>query len=221
MTNLQIFPAEKLNQIDLNDGIIIDVRSGMEHDEKRLTFGHTHIPLEDLKPNDLMMRHGLDKDTNVYLLCRSGKRATVAAEKFLADGYRNVHVIEGGLIACESCGQGIEGHGANGNAPTAPTAKAHLSLERQVRIAAGSLAAVGALLGIIATPLFTVIPLFVGIGLVFAGITDRCGIALTLTKAPWNKKTASQTSCCASKTACTMPSKSAPPTGAPRGKSCQ
>jgi rhodanese-related sulfurtransferase len=217
MTNLQSFPAEKLNQIDLNNGIIIDVRSGMEHDEKRLTFGHTHIPLEDLKPTELMMRHGLDKDTNVYLLCRSGKRATVAAEKFIADGYRNVHVIEGGLIACESCGQGIEGHGTGGGTTTASSGKTPLSLERQVRIAAGSLAAAGALLGIIATPLFTVIPLFVGIGLVFAGITDRCGIALALTKAPWNKKA----SCCASKTACTMPSKAAPSTGTPTGKSCQ
>ena len=65
--------------------------------------------------------------------------------------------------------------------------KGPISLERQVRIAAGAIAALGALLGLMLNPLFSIIPLFVGGGLVFAGVTDRCGMALVLTKAPWNK----------------------------------
>jgi len=34
---------------------------------------------------------------------------------------------------------------------------------------------------------FALIPLFVGGGLVYAGVTNNCGMALVLTKAPWNK----------------------------------
>jgi hypothetical protein len=133
-----------------------------------------------------MMRHGLDKDSDVYILCRSGKRATQAAEKFVSEGYRKVKVIEGGIIACEDCGHDIKGHGADISANSVKT-KSPISLERQVRIAAGLFAATGAALGLLVNPTFTIIPLFVGCGLIFAGVTDRCGMALVLTKAPWNK----------------------------------
>ena len=185
MTVYKSFPARQLGSLDPHNTLILDVRTGMEHGEKHLTFGHAHVPLDVLNPADVMMRHGLDKNSGVYILCRSGKRAAQAAEKFIAAGYVNVHVIEGGIIACEECGQKVQGH-----ATTAPSAtlknKGPLTLERQVRIAAGAIAAIGALLGLLVNPLFGLIPLFVGCGLVFAGVTDRCGMALLLTKAPWN-----------------------------------
>ncbi len=186
MTSYQTFRAEELQSLDPNAGIILDVRTNMEHAEKRLTFGHAHVPLDELKPIDFMMRHGLDRDSGVYILCRSGKRATQAAERFVTDGYRNIHVIEGGIIACEDCGQQVEGYAAHTHTAS-PQAKGPISLERQVRIAAGAIVATGALLGLMVNPLFSIIPLFVGCGLIFAGLTDRCGMALVLTKAPWNK----------------------------------
>lgn len=217
MTGYQTIPAEKLGPIAPNDGIIIDVRTGMEHDEKHLASGHVHMPLDELKPADFMMRHGLDKDAAVYMLCRSGKRAGQAAERFVAEGYRNVHVIEGGLNACEECGHKVEGRGAAGN-NNATAAKGPISLERQVRIAAGLFAAVGALLGLTVHPLFAMIPLFVGGGLVFAGVTDRCGMALVLTRAPWNKTGGKS---CAVQSSCSMPSKTASPAAAKTGQSCQ
>lgn len=171
------------------DGIIIDVRTRMEHGEKRLARSHAHVPLDELKPKDFMLRHGMDADADIYLLCRSGGRASQAAEKFVAEGYKNVHVVEGGLTACEECGLAVEG-GAAGRASSAPAVKALIPLERQVRIVAGFLAAAGGGLAIWVHPLFAFIPLFVGAGMVFSGITDRCGIALMLTYAPWNKPAA-------------------------------
>lgn len=211
MTNYQVFCAENLDQIDPNEGIILDIRTSMEHGEKRLSFGHAHIPLDELKPTDFMMRHGLDKDSSVYILCRSGKRAAQAAEKFIAKGYRNVHVVEGGIVACEEHGHEVEGHGTN--TTTAPDTKRPISLERQVRIVAGLMAATGALLALTISPLFSIIPLIVGSGLVFAGVTDRCGIALVLTNAPWNKVTDGGT--------CTIPTKTDMPAGANTDQSCQ
>jgi hypothetical protein len=44
--------------------------------------------------------------------------------------------------------------------------KAHLSLERQVGIAAGALAAIGGLLAVTTSRWFGVVPAFVGAGLV-------------------------------------------------------
>jgi hypothetical protein len=63
-----------------------------------------------------------------------------------------------------------------------------ISLERQVRIAAGAIVLTGALLARFVTPNFIWLSGFVGAGLVFAGITDFCGMGLLLAKLPWNKR---------------------------------
>lgn len=182
----KICTAGSFNPINTHESIVLDVRTDMEHAEKRLAADHAHVPLDQLQPADFMMRHGMDKDSGVYILCRSGKRAAQAAEKFVVQGYNNVHVIEGGILACEECGCALKGGPASEKAETAIQKQASLPLERQVRIAAGAIAGTGALLALIVHPAFSLIPLFVGGGLVYAGITDRCGLALILTKAPWN-----------------------------------
>jgi hypothetical protein len=87
----------------------------------------------------------------------------------------NLHVLDGG----------VNGWVAGGN-PVVRSAE-RLSLERQVRIAAGSLAAVGGILAILMNPLFALVPAFVGSGLVFAGITNTCGMALVLARLPYNR----------------------------------
>jgi rhodanese-related sulfurtransferase len=179
MASYHIFRAEKIDQIDPNRGIIIDIRTQMEYAEKHLNFNHAHIPLDELNPTDFMVHHGFDKDFSIYILCRSGKRATQAVEKFAVEGYLNVHIIEGGILASEDAG--LEIHGC--------TSKSHFSLERQVRIAVGAIVTTGAFLGLFINPLFSIISLLAGCGLVFAGLTDYCGIALFLSKAPWNKMT--------------------------------
>ena len=63
-----------------------------------------------------------------------------------------------------------------------------ISLERQVRIAAGSLVCIGVLLGWFVHRGFFGLSAFVGAGLVFAGVTDFCGMGLLLLKLPWNRK---------------------------------
>ncbi|NBX65510.1 MAG: rhodanese-like domain-containing protein [Proteobacteria bacterium] len=93
----------------VQDGIILDVRTVAEHEEKRLAAPHAHVPLDTLNPEDIMLKHGLDSGAPVYLLCKGGKRATQAAEKFQASGFTNLTVIEGGLIACEAAGHATIG----------------------------------------------------------------------------------------------------------------
>lgn len=155
---------------------ILDVRTAMEHRQCCLKTPHLHVPLDELDPAKFMNDNGLGAEKPVYLLCQAGRRAAMAAEKFRAAGFGNVHVIEGGIAACESCG-----------VPLARSGKDVISLERQVRIAAGALVLLGVVLGWAGAPVFYLLSGFVGAGLIFAGVTDRCGMAMLLAGAPWNK----------------------------------
>lgn len=188
--------ANDLSKIDISNGVMIDVRTKMEHDEKRLTCAHAHIPLDQLNPRAFMTQNNLAADTPVYLLCRSGGRATQAAAQFIAAGYPNVSVIDGGIMACEQCGHAVAGStvapapSASGtmSPPGLFTIRRPITLERQVRIAAGSLVIAGLIGAAIIHPVFIGITTFVGAALIYAGLTDRCGMALMLARAPWNKR---------------------------------
>ncbi len=177
---LMISPQEAFE----HKGTIVDVRTNIEHAEKHLVLAHRHIPLDELKVQINKHEVGLKKDATIYLLCLSGDRAEKAATLFTQAGYQNVNVIQGGLIACQHNGYEVEGFGSTANDMT--SVMGPISLERQVRIAAGLLVATGALLGLFYNPAYTYLSLFVGCGLVFAGITNFCGMALLLAKAPWN-----------------------------------
>jgi hypothetical protein len=73
-----------------------------------------------------------------------------------------------------------------------------LPLMRQVQIAVGLVSAVGAALALGVDPRFAIVPLVMGCGLLFAGVTGFCGLALLLAKMPWNK-----TANCQSTSGCT------------------
>jgi rhodanese-related sulfurtransferase len=155
---------------------LIDVRTPVEFDATHVRQA-VNLPLDGLDPQTLAAAGKLARDQTVYILCRSGQRAARAAEKFVKDGYENAVVVEGGTLAWIDAGLPVEtgrGHG--------------ISLERQVRIGAGSLVLTGVLLGHFIHPAFYLIAAFVGSGLIFAGITDWCGMGLLLAKAPWNQR---------------------------------
>lgn len=65
--------------------------------------------------------------------------------------------------------------------------KKAISLERQVRIAAGLLVVTGSVLGCFVSPHWIGLSAFVGAGLTFAGITDTCGMGMLLARMPWNQ----------------------------------
>ena len=111
----------------------------------------------------------------LYLICRSGSRGQKACEKFLACGYDNAINVEGGTQAWIDAGLPVV------------RGQSRVSLERQVRMAAGLLVLIGALLSYFVHPYWAALPAFVGAGLVFSGITDTCGMGMLLAKMPWNQ----------------------------------
>jgi rhodanese-related sulfurtransferase len=154
------------------DLALLDVRTPVEFAEVHVPQARS-IPLDELNPAALQ----LPKDQPVYLLCRSGQRATKAAEKFAKAGFAQPIVVAGGTLAWIESGLPVE-----------RSAVKVISLERQVRIAAGAIVFTGVLLARFVNFNFIWLSGFVGAGLVFAGITDFCGMGLLIAKLPWNKR---------------------------------
>ncbi len=130
-------------------------------------------PLDELSPGSFQLK----KDQPVYLLCHSGQRAMKAAEKFTKEGFSQPIVVDGGTLAWIDAGL-----------PVTRSAVKVISLERQVRITAGAIVFTGVLLAQFVDARFIWLSGFVGAGLVFAGITDFCGMGLLIARLPWNKR---------------------------------
>jgi rhodanese-related sulfurtransferase len=167
--------AKQLNA-DISSGkrvALIDVRTPAEHGEVHIEDSHL-MPLDRL--DAAAVKSAASRAERCVLICRSGKRAEQAYQKLQAAGCENLAVLDGGVMAWESAGL-----------PVVRGAKA-ISLERQVRISAGLLVLLGIGLGRWVHPAFYGLSAFVGAGLVFAGITDWCGMAMVLAKIPWNQR---------------------------------
>jgi rhodanese-related sulfurtransferase len=165
---------------------LIDVRTPVEYREVHVAVAK-NVPLDRLDAAAVMQARNGSKDEPLYLICRSGSRGRQACEKLLAAGYTNVVNVEGGTLACLESGL----HVVRG--------KKAISLERQVRIAAGLLVLLGVLLGWMVHPAFVGLSAFVGAGLVFAGVTDTCGMGLLLARMPWNRVEDTPAECCGTK----------------------
>lgn len=159
---------------------LIDVRTPLE-------FAEVHVEGARSVPLGTLDAKALATDRNgkpLFVICRSGSRAAKACEALQAAGVENVYNVEGGTIAWEQAGL-----------PVVRSPHRVMSLERQVRIAAGSLVFLGTILGWLVHPGFLALSGFVGAGLVFAGLTDTCGMGLLLAKMPWNRGGACGASC--------------------------
>lgn len=152
---------------------LIDVRTPPEFREVHLA-GARNMPLDRLDPK-MVAQERRSPDQPLYIICQSGGRGRQACAKLRAAGTDNVVNVEGGTSACVQAGLPVI------------RGRKTISLERQVRIAAGSLVLLGTALGFFVRPGILLLPAFVGAGLVFAGITDTCGMGLLLARMPWNR----------------------------------
>lgn len=164
--------AQKLPEFFASNATVIDVRTPKEYQSAHVA-GAASTPLDQLDPESFRAQHG--DEQAVYILCQAGKRAITAAERLSQAGHKNVTVIAGGTAAAIEAGIEIE-YGENS-----------ISIERQVRIAAGALVLIGTLLGLFVQGMFFALPALVGSGLMFAGITDSCAMGMLLAKCPWNR----------------------------------
>ncbi|HAH32347.1 MAG TPA: sulfurtransferase [Elusimicrobia bacterium] len=153
---------------------LIDVRTPAEFEEVHIDFAK-NIPLDRLDPPTILASR-VSGSGPLYVICQSGMRAGQACKKLVETGLETIN-IEGGTAAWVAAGL--------------PVVRGHrkvISLERQVRITAGTLVATGTALGYFVNPAWLALSGFVGLGLMFAGITDTCTMAMILSKMSWNQE---------------------------------
>ena len=125
----QLLPSDSAICAGVGRLTFIDVRTPVEFRELHAADAR-NVPLDQLDPAAIIQaRNGSDEP--LYVICRSGGRGRQACEKFLAAGFTNVVNVEGGTLAWAECGLPVV------------RGKKTISLERQVRIAAGSLVLLG------------------------------------------------------------------------------
>jgi rhodanese-related sulfurtransferase len=165
-------PQELKNRLEKGEVLLIDVREMAEHQSESIE-GACLIPLGGI---DLSRLPSTDKPIVIH--CRSGKRSADACEKLLAQNpHLDVYSLEGGILGWQQAGFQVK----KGEVCALP-------LDRQTQIAVGFLVVLGTLLGALVGPIFYVIPAFLGLGLMFAGLTGWCGMAKLLSQMRWNKK---------------------------------
>jgi rhodanese-related sulfurtransferase len=152
---------------------LIDVRTPAEFSEVHINFAR-NVPLDRLDEAFPASRAS-QTGGPLYVVCRTGGRGRQACERLAKAGYGDVINVEGGTLAWEA--QGL---------PVVRGEKV-ISLERQVRITAGSLVLLGAVLALLVHPYCIGLSAFVGAGLIFSGVTDTCGMGLLLARMPWNQ----------------------------------
>jgi rhodanese-related sulfurtransferase len=153
---------------------LIDVRTPVEFRELHAE-GAKNVPLDSLDPQQICESRNGRSGQPLYVICRSGARGAKAVQKLVDAGVEDAINVEGGTLAWEQAGLPVE------------RGRKAISLERQVRIVAGFLTLLGAVLGFFVNPYFIGLSAFIGAGLMFAGLTDTCGMGMMLAKMPWNQ----------------------------------
>lgn len=150
---------------------VVDVRTGAEW-----RSGHIgealHLPLDVILGGQLPDVPADGRE--MVIVCQSGVRAA-KAQTFLQEKGIGADVLDGGMNAWAEAGL-----------PQAKEANA-VSLVRQVQMIVGLLNILGVVLGLGVSLWWLVIPVFAGAGLLIAGVTGTCGLALLLARLPWNR----------------------------------
>ena len=155
---------------------ILDVRTPGEFASLRIA-GSVNVPFERLDPPALLARFGAD--TPLYCVCQTGTRSQLAADRLRAAGFTNVVHVDGGTNAWTSA-----------DLPLLRGERSVISLERQVRIAAGLISVLGIIAGALIHPAGYLVSALVGAGLLYAGVTNTCGMSMVLARLPWNQVSA-------------------------------
>jgi rhodanese-related sulfurtransferase len=171
--------AERLGSSSDPDPTLIDVRTPVEFEAGHIP-GAVNVPLDELKASLDEVCSVLDDHHDVVLVCRSGARAGQAQEALQSAGLTSPAVLSGGIVDWEKTGGAVD------------RGRQSWELERQVRLAAGSLVVAGVLVSTV-VPEAKWLAGFVGGGLVFAAVSNTCAMGMALAKMPWNRRGARRT----------------------------
>lgn len=170
MTLKTITPLEAKAWLDRNEAVLLDVREAAEYKATHILGSHW-IPLGQISAARLPRGH----HKKILIHCQAGKRGEKACTTLMAEqSDLDVYNIEGGLNAWAAAGLPMQ----TGTV---------LPLNRQVQVAVGLLLVLFTVAGFGVHPVFHILAGLMGLGLINAGVTGWCGMAMVLAKMPWNR----------------------------------
>lgn len=168
-----VSPADVSRWLARGEAALIDVREPDEHARERIA-GARLIPLATLAPAALPN----PVPARLVLHCKSGRRSQEGVARLRAHGI-DALTMTGGIDAWRAAGLPVERN------PAAP-----IPIMRQVQIVVGAALLIGTALTGFVSPWFLIVPAFFGAGLLFAGVTGTCALAILLGAMPWNRAAA-------------------------------
>jgi rhodanese-related sulfurtransferase len=156
---------------------LIDVRTPIEYEEMHMEGAHL-MSLDGLDP--AAVKTAFTGSEQCVLICQSGKRSDQAFQKLQAAGCEKLLILDGGILAWEAAGL-----------PLIRSARKILPLMRQVQLTIGIILIISSALALTVNKNFTWLPAFLGCGLTLAGSTGWCGLAILLSRMPWNQSSCS------------------------------
>ena len=172
---LSVTPRDLFQWLKKGEAVVVDVREEIEYQQHHIKEA-TNLPLSQVC---LDHQHMPDhKGKHLVFQCKSGRRSQMACEKISIEGEElTVWNLEGGVDRWMRENLRVE-----------TGEKKRMPLERQVLLSAGLIVLTGVVLGFTVSPKWFFLSGFAGIGMIFAGLTGWCGLALLLAKMPWNAR---------------------------------
>lgn len=153
-----------------NNTIFIDIRGKDEFAFEKIEGA------QNVLPDDLAQHDYADKEVIFY--CKSGMRTKSIQDILQGVNAKEAFILEGGIDGWKKSSY-----------PVLSTSKV-LPLSQQVQLAISLLLMLGLSLSYFVSPWFSLIILFISLGLLMAGLTGFCGLGIFLSKMPWNRKKA-------------------------------
>lgn len=168
---------DAVSKIKNGDAVLIDVREPDEFKAEHIAYALS-VPLSSLEGGFQML--DIPKNKVILFQCLKGSRGQMACERIQGLGAceNTIMNIEGGIEAWKEAGLPVI---------TASAPSSRLTVMRQVQIIVGGLVALCVLIGLLGLSFGFVLAGLFGGALFFAGLTGWCGLAMVLSKMPWNK----------------------------------
>ena len=149
---------------------VVDVRTVSEYRAGHIA-GSLSVPMDEIESR----LEDIPAGKPVVMVCQSGQRSEMVRER-LHGRLSEVVCLEGGVTAWE-----------NGGLPVVRSVRTRMALDRQSMIGASSLVLLSVALGTFVSPAWYLLALVPGVGLMLAGTTGFCLMAIILSAMPWNK----------------------------------
>lgn len=170
--------ATSVSSADLRDRLnsgapprLLDVRTPAEFETAHIP-GAYNVPIDAVRERRSEIVDRLTGD--VVFVCKSGQRATQAAEVLGGAGLDRGAVLKGGLDDWEGNGFDVD------------RGTERWDIERQVRLVAGSIV-LSSILSSVAIPKLKWLAAGIGGGLTFAAVSNTCTMGNLLSKLPYNR----------------------------------